>query len=220
MRAFPPVLARRGFTMIEVMAAVIILVITTLGVYKFVESNIRAIGMSQRNSLKKIALEHFFNYVQEQLYDLPSRGQATLLGQELKLNNAWLDTMEWRSRGGLGLLTKAATGEYQVKLTIKPVTKTSSDYEIGLSRRPALVEENGKLRDVGALNDKDASWVPMLQNVTGMKFRYFDARVDQWLKEWKDQDARPTLVEVSVWSVGEDIPATAVLTVPAAQTQK
>ena len=115
-------------------------------------------------------------------------------------------------------MTTAASGEYRVKLRIQPITKDSNKYEIGYWRRPALLETSGGL--VAGGSDKDATWVPLLQNVTGLTIRYWDARLGQVLDSWRDQAARPSFVILSILREGEESPYEAVLNVPAAMTQQ
>jgi len=204
--------------MIEIMCAVIILVITVMGVYKFVSANLMAISISERTTQEEIATERFFAYVQEQINNIPPRSYESLLSESLKLNGVWLDALEWKSRAGPGLLTRAAPGEYRVKLRIQPVEKNSNDYEIGLWRRPITLENASTTFKGGS--DKDATWVPLMRNVSALRFEFFDARINQWIGEWKDPDARPTLIKVHLWHKDAKFPTTSVFMVPSSQTQR
>lgn len=204
--------------MLEVMCAVMILVIMVLGVYQFVRSNLKAISESERSTREDIATERFFAYVQEQINSISPRTYESLLSESLKLNGVWLDSLVWKSRAGLGLLTRAAPGEYRVKLRIQPVEKNSNDYEIGLWRRPITLE-NASASIAGG-SDKDATWVPLLRNVSALRFEFFDIRINQWVGEWKDPDARPTLIKVHLWQKDAKFPMSSVFMVPASQTQR
>ncbi|MEI9895077.1 MAG: hypothetical protein WDN28_14610 [Chthoniobacter sp.] len=133
------------------------------------------------------------------------------------MNNRNMDSMEWRSRGGVGLMTTAATGEYRVQLRILPLKDDSSKYEIGLWRRPALLDTAGGLIQGGS--DKDADWVPLLQDVDGMMIRYWDGTLSQPVDRWQDPARRPSFVRLSIWRGGDPVPYEACLTVPAAFTQ-
>jgi hypothetical protein len=92
------------------------------------------------------------------------------------------------------------------------VEKTSNKYEIGLWRRPALLDTEEGL--VAGGSDKDATWVPLLQNVTALRLRYWDDRLGQLLDNWRDPAVRPSFVIVSITREGEDVPFEAVLRVP------
>lgn len=209
---------RRGFTLLEVMIATLILSLTALGMFRFVQSTIRAVSYSVEDTEEQLAIERLVALVQEELHELPFRGQLTLQGEGVKLNGTDFDSMEWRSRGGPGLMTTAATGEYRVKLKIQPVEKSSTKYEIGLWRRPALLDTADGL--VAGGSDKDATWVPLLQNVTALRLRYWDERLGQLLDNWRDPAARPSFVIMSVTREGEEMPYEAVLRVPSSQASR
>ena len=206
-----------GFTLLEVMLAVAILALTTLGIFRFVQSTVRAVSESVEDTEEQLAIERLVALVQEQFYSLPARGQTNIQGESIKLNGADFDSIEWRSRGGPGLMTTAATGEYRVKLRIQPVEKNSKKYEIGLWRRPALLETNGGL--VAGGSDDDATWVPLLQRVTAMRLRYWDSRLGQLLDSWRDPTARPSFIIMSITREGDEVPYEAVLRIPVSAVQ-
>ena len=112
--------ARRGFTLLEVILAVMVLALTSLGIFKFVQSNLQAIQMSVEDAEEVLSVERLVALVQEELYNIQPRGNSSfVLGQDLRTSNKDFDSMEWRSRGGPGLMTTAMSGEYQVTLMMK-----------------------------------------------------------------------------------------------------
>ncbi len=206
-----------GFTLLEVLLAVAIMGLTTLGIFRFVQSTVRATADSVRDTEEQLAVDRLVALVQEEFYDLPARGQTNIQGESLKLNGADFDSIEWRSRGGPGLMTTAVTGEYRVKLRIQPVEKNSNKYEIGFWRRPALLETSGGL--VAGGSDKDATWVPLLQNVAALRLRYWDSRLGQLLDSWRDPSVKPSFVIMSITLEGELTPYEAVLRIPISAVQ-
>ena len=167
---------------------------------------------------EQLAIERLVALVQEEMYDLPFRGQLTLQGEGLRLNGVDFDSIEWRSRGGPGLMTTAATGEYRVKLRIQPVEPASRKYEIGLWRRPALLDTADGL--VAGGSDKDATWVPLLPKVTALRLRFWDERLGQLLDNWRDPAVRPAFVIMSITREGEETPYEAVLRIPSSQASR
>ena len=208
---------RRGFTLLEVMLAVAILAIMTLSIFRFVKSTLGAVKESVEDTEEQLAIERLVALVQEQFYNLPARGQTNIQGESIKLGGVDFDTIEWRSRGGPGLMTTAATGEYRVKLRIQPIEKFSNKYEIGFWRRPALLETDSGL--IAGGSDKDATWVPLLQRVTAMRLRYWDSRLGQLLDSWRDPAARPSFVIMSITREGDDVPYEAVMRIPISAVQ-
>jgi hypothetical protein len=184
-----------------------------------VQSNLRAIQYSVEDAEEVVSVDRLVSLVQEELYAIPARGSnGSLLSVDQRTNNMDFDSLEWRSRGGPGLMTTAATGEYSVTLMMKPITPTSREYEIGLRRRPVLLDSAGGLVQGGS--DKDSTWVPLLSKTTSLRVRLWDPRLGQFVAGWRDQGARPTFVVLSILKEGETAPYEAVLTVPAAMTQQ
>ena len=206
-----------GFTLIEVMLAVLIMALTTFGIFRFVLATQKAVAASVSDTEEQLAIERLVALVQEQLYSLPARGQTNIQGESIKLGGADFDSIEWRSRGGPGLMTTAATGEYRVKLRIQPIEKNSNKYEIGFWRRPALLDTDGGL--VAGGSDRDATWVPLLQRVSAMRLRYWDARLGQLLDSWRDPTVRPSFIIMSITREGDDTPYEAVLRIPISAVQ-
>jgi prepilin-type N-terminal cleavage/methylation domain-containing protein len=208
----------RGFTLLEVVVAVAILGMTSIGIFRFVQSNMRAIAASVEDTEQQLAVERLVALVQDELFNLPPRTQSSVIGESLKLSGNDFDSMEWRSRGGSGLMTTAASGEFRVKLRIQPVEKNSSQYEIGFWRRPVLLDTAGGL--VAGGSDRDATWVPLLQNVVALRIRYWDQRLGQLLDSWRDPAARPAFIIMSITKEGEESPYEAVLRIPSSNAQQ
>ncbi len=208
---------RAGFTLIEVMLAIAIMTLTTLGIFRFVQSTVRAVAESVTDTEEQLSVERLVALVQEEFYSIPARGQTNISGESIKLNGADFDWIEWRSRGGPGLMTTAATGEYRVKLRIQPVEKNSNKYEIGFWRRPALLDTAGGLVSGGS--DNDATWVPLLPRAAALRIRYWDSRLGQLVDAWRDPSVRPAFVILSITREGEDTPYEAVLRIPISAVQ-
>jgi prepilin-type N-terminal cleavage/methylation domain-containing protein len=206
---------RSAFTLLEVLLAVMILGMTAVGIFKFVQANLQAIRFSVLDTNEQVSVDRFVALLQEEMYSIPVRGQATLLGEALKTGGQDFDTMEWRSRGGPGLMTTAAKGEYKVQVMMRPLERGSSKNEIGFKRRPALLDTATGL--IAGGSEKDATWVPLLQNVIGLRIRYWNPQLSQLQDSWREQQLRPPFMVVSILMEGETIPYEAVLTVPAAQ---
>ncbi len=216
--AIPRLKRRAAFTLLEVILAVTILMFLSIGIHRFVESNLRAIQFSVEDTKDQLAVERLVALIQEELYSIPPRSQSSLIGEGYKVSNVYYDQMEWRSRGGPGLMTTAAGGEYSVRLQMKEVVKGSRKYEIGFIRKPVLLDTQGAL--VAAANDKDASWVPLLPGAAELKIRYWDSRVGTITDRWTEPTIRPALVILNIMREGDAAPYEAVLTVPAALTQQ
>ena len=101
---------------------------------------------------------------------------------------------------------------------MQPLKDNQNKYEIGLWRRPALLDTESGL--IAGGSDKDATWVPLLQNVTGLTIRYWNPSQGQVQDNWRDQNTRPSFIILSILREGDESPYEAVLGVPAAMTQQ
>lgn len=199
--------ARAGFTLLEVMLAVFMIALLTFSLFRFVSVNIDALAFSTQASAEEKTITGFVNLIQGQLNELPPKGQGMLLGQAHKFKGLASDEIQWRSRGGIGLLTTAADDEYRVTLRLQPITKTSPVLDLVMKRRLITGKED----------DLELRLIP---DVAALEFRYFDPRLNAWLERWTDQNARPSLVRVRIWRNADDAPYEAVLTVPSAMLQQ
>jgi type II secretory pathway component PulJ len=201
-------------TILEVVLAVAILSMISVALFQFVRSTLKAIALSSEDVNNRLAVERLVDLVQEELYALPARGQSTLLGKAVKLSGRDVDTLEWRSKGGPGLMTTAAKGEYQVRLRIKPIARDSSHYEIGVEREQVIEETDGGL--VAAAGTAKPDWIPLIPDAKSMRVRFFDPRLNTEVDQWNDPAARPSYVRLSIAREDDEVPLEAVVGIPSA----
>lgn len=211
---------RRAFTLLEVLIATMIIAMLTMTLYRFLGSNLNAIRMSTDLSDEREATQAVVRLIESQLLNLPLREASVLSGQPFKFRNLPNDEITWRSGPGPGLMTTAAAGEFNVTLTVQPVSSDSRETELGLRRRPTDPSKLADLRefDRGA-GDKRYHWLPLIRPMAALEIRYFDAPSNLWVDAWTDPARRPNLVRVRLWRRAGDAPIEAVLPVPSANVQ-
>ena len=215
--------AARGFTLLEVMIATVIIAMLTFTLLRFVTANLNAMKYTSELQDERAAVQAVVRFLQAQLADLPrgGNGNAALLGNPLKLHDLACDELIWRTHAGPGVLTTAAPGEFRVTMTVQPVESTSRELELGLRREPITAEARTDVdffaRGSGA---NKYNWVTLIRPFSAFEVRYFDPRLNAWLDRWTDQNARPTLVRVKLWKNADDAPVEAILPVPSAQMQQ
>ena len=180
---------RRGFTLIEITLAVAILGMMSLAIYRFVATNLTALRVSAAASVIDAQYSGFASLLSSQWTSLPP-GRGALTGEPLKLNNRSRDEITWICGAGQGLLTRYATGEYQVSLRLRPVADNGDALELGLLRQPY---DRGKAEVEG-----EETWVPLLRNIESVKITYFDPRLNTWVEKWTDTLTLPRLVKLIV----------------------
>lgn len=198
---------RQGFTLLEVILAVLMIALISVTVQRFVHATLTGIEQSAEVQVEAETMTALYRYVDTQLNSLPRRGQSILLGFPHKFGERQADDLQWRCTQGIGTLTDAADGEWFVTLQLRAREEGARAYDLGLRRRPV----NG--------GDKEWNWIPLLRDVSMLKFDYYDPLLNAWLDRWNDQNRRPLLVRMQLWRGTNKLPDTAVFTVNSARAQ-
>jgi prepilin-type N-terminal cleavage/methylation domain-containing protein len=197
----------QGFTLLEVMIAVMITSMLMFAIFRFVKACLQAINVSTEATVAQQEVVGFISYLQFQLEEIPARQQGALLGTPHNYNDKPSDEMEWLCTAGPGVLTTAAEDQYRVVLALQNSKDKKGELEIGLRRRPIDADE------------KTYSWVPLLKPAAALEIRYFEPRQKAWIDAWKDPALRPSLVRIRVWRAADQKPSEAILALPAARSQ-
>jgi type II secretion system protein J len=197
---------RSGFTLVEVLVAVIILALVAFGVHGFVSRILTSLRVSGEQDAERARVRGFFSLIEAQLAQLPAQGPRWFTGQPHVFGGRSADSMEWDAVSGPGVLTGAASGVCRVSLELKPVGPSSAEQEIGLRRR--ILGDNAVGRE---------SWVPLLRPVWALQIRYFDGQRNTKPERWTDTGSVPALVYLSLQLREGDPVEEVVLSVPAAR---
>jgi len=192
---------RRGFTLLEVMLAVAMMVLVVFAIYRIVEADLEAIKISSEDTARQGAVQALVAVLQEEFCNLPAAQPGAMLGEAHKFNDKASDEVTWLTQAGNGLFTEAAEGQWKVTLILRPEEHTDS-YTLGI------------LRQLPDNSSKEEHWLPLLPNVDAIEIRYFDPRLNTWLEKWSDAQARPSLVRVRIWRAGATVPYEAVIELP------
>ncbi len=202
--------AKRAFTLLEVVISVAIIAMIAISIYRFIESSLRAIQISTKQSNDTAAVQSLLAVLQAQLHSLPPGEIGALLGDTHKFQNKAADELQWLCGPGNGLFTQFADGEYRATLMLKQVPKTNT-CELGLRRQRAENKINT------ALTNQQENWVHLLDNVDALEVRYYDQRLNAWLEKWTDQMSLPSIIRIRLWRAGEENPIEAILALPVKQ---
>jgi len=235
---------RRAFTLLEMIIALMVTAMIVFTIYRFVSAHLMAINATMDIGNDRDVLNRVVKLLQTQLDTLPvpqtniqqiapgPGGVATsapnvtsqaasvldgsLTGKAYKFRGLSNDEITWICPAGSGLLTTAAPGEFEVTLTVQPVTESSSETELGLRRRPAAGNKvNVELNRGGDAGRYD--WLPLIRPMAALEISYFDAAVHSWTDKWADPTRRPALVRLRLQKYPEDAPVEAVIGIPSAQ---
>jgi len=191
---------RRGFTLLEIIIAVAILATMAMSIYRFVQSNLSAIRVSSEAIAADAQYDGLREVLIAQWQSLPP-GKGALLGDTFKLEDRSRDEVRWICSAGPGLMTRYAAGDFVVALRLQS-EKNGKGFDLGLLRKP-LAESD--------LSDVNQSWVPLINNVTSLQVRYFDARLNVWVEKWTDSGTLPRLVKLTIGRADAGIPWEAII---------
>jgi hypothetical protein len=205
------------------MVATLVLALLTFTLYRFVSTTLTAIQISTEVDDQHQQVRAVVDFLQTQLNDISPRRPGVLTGAAFKFRDLNSDEITWLCKGGHGVMTGAAPGDYRVTLALQPVEKGSNELELGL-RREFIGSESAQRTDADFFDrgsgDRKYSWLPLIRPMAAMKVRYFDARLNAPIERWTDLNARPSLVQIWLWRHAEEEPFEAVLDVPAARLQQ
>src|SRR5256884_9402153 len=89
-----PRFAKRAFTLLEVMLAVIILGMMSLAIYRFVQANVTAMRVSAEADAVEARYDGLRELLTQQLQNLPP-GTGALPGEPLKIEGHDRDELTW-----------------------------------------------------------------------------------------------------------------------------
>jgi len=205
---------RRGFTLLEVIIATMIVGMLALTLHRFLAAHLSAVQTATEVGDEREALQAIVRLVEAQLRELPPRQELALEGRAFRFHGLPSDEITWRCMAGAGVLTSAAPGEYRATLAVQPVSERSTETELGLRRQPVETKDaNGMHFDRGGEAGK-YNWLPLIRPLAALEVQYFDADLNVWVNAWTEPNRRPVLVKMRLWKRAGDAPVEAVLAVP------
>ncbi len=112
--------SRRGFTLLEVMLAVMVMALVGVSIYRFVLADLQSIGISTQDTARKGAVQALIAVLQEEFCNLPQGQQGAFEGEAHKFNEKASDQVQWLTQAGNGLFTEAAQGQWKVTSCCAP----------------------------------------------------------------------------------------------------
>jgi prepilin-type N-terminal cleavage/methylation domain-containing protein len=179
---------RGGFTLIEIMMAAAILGLMSMAVYRFVQTNITVLRISSEQIQEDARYTGLLDLLTSQWQNLPS-GVGALAGDTYKFNGQPRDEIVWACGAGPGLLTRYAGGEFTVRMRLRPMKEGSDRLQLGCFRKP---------REEAEGSDEKETWVPLIDDISGLRIRYFDTRLNAWVERWTDSGTLPRLIELII----------------------
>ncbi len=177
-----------GFTLLEIILAAAILGLMSMAIFRFVQTNISALRISATESMEEARYAGLLDLLTSQWQNLPT-GDGALAGDTYKFNDRPRDEIIWACSAGPGLLTRYAGGEFTVRMRLRPIKEGSDRLQLGCYRKP---------RDEAEGSDETETWVPLIDDVNGLRIRYFSPMLNAWVERWTDTGHLPRLIELII----------------------
>ena len=177
-----------GFTLLEIVLAAAIMGLLTMAIFRFVQTNLMVVQISAVESAEDARYTGLLELLTTQLQSLPT-GVGALAGDTYKFNDRQRDEIVWACSAGPGLLTRYASGDFTVRMRLRPVKDGSDKLQLGIFRKPRGDAEG---------EDENETWVPLVDDVGSLRIRYFDTRLNAWVERWTDTGTLPRLVEMVI----------------------
>jgi prepilin-type N-terminal cleavage/methylation domain-containing protein len=179
---------RGGFTLLEIVLAAAIMGLLTLAIFRFVQTNLMVVQVSATESAEDARYTGLLELLTTEWQSLPT-GVGALSGDTYKFNDRQRDEITWACSAGPGLLTRYASGEFTVRMRLRPIKEGSDKLQLGLYRKPRT--------DAEGETEKE-TWVPLVDDIGSLRIRYFDSRLNAWVERWTDTGTLPRLVEMVI----------------------
>ncbi len=202
--------AQGGFTLLEIIVSVAILLLITITVSRFTELTVQSAEFSRRSSDEALACNGLRHLLAAQLSSLPAGLNGALVGMNIKSSNGRRDAMQMVCPAGNALLTPDAKGNYQLTLLVREIPRGSGKLVLGLDREPWVDDDaddddedttpGAAVKPLASLHPAQeklpSDWVSLLSGVRQLEIAYFDARLNSWVDRWTDQTILPNLVRL------------------------
>ena len=216
--------SRSGFTLIEVVVALTILAMMTGTLFSIIQGSVRAASQIELVQRENDSINRLLDVLRKTFTTLPST--ATL---ELALTDQNVaDQQELTITGApntFGFGIKPISYSPTI-LGLRPDAAARVDaagnpfYSLSISREDLIpptddkgVAPNQELDGVLAQDELGRNWMPLLPEVSSLKWRFYKLSEDTWFEEWSES-AWPDLIEIQILMRDRITPTRMVFSVP------
>ncbi|MBX7158305.1 MAG: type II secretion system GspH family protein [Verrucomicrobiae bacterium] len=197
----------RAFTLVEIMAALLILALITSAVFAITRAALQASANLAETQAHRQQIMGLIELCNENFRSLPGNAFfETRRSQEGQLELLFVDAPRAFAWGN-----KSVYGNSILSIQPQPG---------GLFSLVLIREKTQKSKLSVNPNEKpEQQSLILIRDLSEIAWRFFYAPTSQWINEWTYRDLRPSLVELSVTPAGEETPIRAVFWVPSVKRQ-
>jgi len=217
---------RRGFTLLEVIMALLLMAMISGMVFGIMRTALRTAVETGKMQVENDEVSRFIMLCRHTLQNLPSTAILTLtitetgdpVQQELTISSV----PEAFAFGPNPMSYKDSILGMRPDLEATEVAENGERiYYIGLSREDLIPTDPTQSNRIASTtgeglatpDDQGRYWMPLLANVTSVSWRFYKEDEDLWKEEWDATDL-PQLVEMNLLLHGRTVPLRSVFSLP------
>jgi prepilin-type N-terminal cleavage/methylation domain-containing protein len=218
--------AARGFTLLEMVLALIIIAMLSTAVYGILSTSVSTATQVQNDQIEADQVNQFIRLCRQAFQNLPSTATITLTTTQ-----PGTPAIQEFTISGAPECFSFGTNPISYKDTIistrpnQDATNATPDgspiYDISITREDIIpsdgnsspVTVQASLSGALAADDQGRTWLPLLPNVDSLTWRLYQDDDTQWVDEWSNTNL-PQLVEMTLQMHGRTTPMRVVFTIP------
>lgn len=198
--------ASSGYLLVEVLLAIAILSIVVVMVFQIIQTTLRVTSDIDFLQTQQRKVDGICELLRRNFVSMPvtclfqtrnHNGSTELIFRYAPFNFSW---MKPGAKFG----------------TVVIASRPQPDGRLALS----VLEESGNALEsyVDSGIERKSDWVPLVNDVDRLTWRFYDARAGKWSSDWPDTAVKPNLVEINIKLAGRNHLERGVFRWPIAQT--
>lgn len=183
---------KAGFTLLEVLAGMLLIVFLTGGVYSIADATLRLGASMSRSRVSEARLMNFTCLWRSCMENLPADTRLTVDGGEKSSNGARL-LLE--NCGTPFAWNRHALGAAAVEFTVARASGKNSSLMLRHLKRTERAGSGGDYYTIAEL--------PLLEDVTHCSWSFYDTATNRWSERWDDPARLPLFMRMK-WSLADD----------------
>jgi type II secretion system protein J len=198
--------ASSGYLLVEVLLAIAILSIVVVMVFQIIQTTLRVTSEINFLQTQQRKVDGICELLRRNFVSMP----ATCLFQTRNHNGSTELVFRYAPFNFSWMKPGAKFG------TVVIASRPQPDGRLALS----VLEESGNALEsyVDSGIERKSDWVPLVNDVDRLTWRFYDARSGKWSSDWPDTAVKPNLVEINIKLAGRNHLERGVFRWPIAQT--